>query len=314
MSGAAATAPPRWALALAVWLMCAIWGSTWLVVREGLSDVPPLGGAALRFFIAWLALVPLAPALARREGGARPTRALVWSMAALNFAGTYAVVYWGEVRLPSALAAVLWSVYPLFLAVIGHVYVPGERLGARQVVGLALGSVGVVALFVTDLAALGDGEAVRGSGGAGLGLGAVAAIFLLGPLVSAAGTAHVKRHGGGVSSALLNRDGMLLGALLLGLGALVFERDEEWRFTAHGVACLLYLALFGTVVAFSLYFWALRHARATQLGLMSFVTPAIAVVLGAAVGGEAVTAWTWGGLGGILLGVAIARAGPRRKA
>jgi drug/metabolite transporter (DMT)-like permease len=197
----------------------------------------------------------------------------------LNFALTYGLVYWGEVYLPSALAAVLWAVYPLLMGLISHVYLPGERLHARQVVGVIAGVAGVACLFATDLTALAGAYsdeadlAARGAAPpAALGVRGVAALFLLGPLAAALGTAYVKRHGVGRSSALLNRDGMLLGGALLLGASLLLERDLEWHFSLRGVACLGYLALFGTVLAFTLYFWALRHARATQLALISFVT------------------------------------------
>lgn len=316
----AETPPSRLALGLAVAVMCVVWGSTWFVVREGLADLPPLGSAGARFLVAWLAMLLIAPRVARREGGLPPTMPLVVSMGVLNFALTYGLVYWGEVYLPSALAAVLWAIYPLLMAVIGHVYVPGERMRARQLVGVGAGLAGVVCLFATDLAALDgtlSGAAFGAAGGveppAALGVLGVAALFLLAPFVSALGTAHVKRHGVGRSSALLNRDGMLLGAvLLLGASALL-ERDATWRFTWRGAACLAYLSLFGTVLAFTLYFWALRHARATQLALMSFVTPAIAVTIGVLVGDEPVTAWTGVGLGAILCGVSFSMGLGRRR-
>jgi len=290
------------ALGVAVAVMCAIWGSTWLVVREGLAYVPPFGGAALRFYLAWLVLLVVAPRIAAREGGAPPTAALVWSMGVLNFALTYGLVYWAEQYLPSALAAVLWSVYSLFMAAVGHRFVPGEEVRPAAWFGVLLGFAGVACLFATDLA---DVDLAAYSGApAGLGVAGVAALFLVAPLGAAFGTAHVKRSGAGTSSALLNRDGMFVGATLLAVVSLLFERDAVWRFELRGVLCLLYLAIAGTVVTFTLYFWALRYARANQLALMSYVTPAIAVLLGVGVAGEPVTRWTGLGLVTILLGVA----------
>ncbi|MEZ6017376.1 MAG: EamA family transporter [Planctomycetota bacterium] len=312
--------PSRGALGAAVGVMCVVWGSTWYVVREGLVGLPPLGAAGLRFLIAWGAMWALAPRIARREGGAPPSWSLIASMGVLNFGLTYGLVYWAEVYLPSALAAVLWAIYPLIMAVASHVYVPGERMQAAQFGGLVLGLGGVACLFATDLAALelASSAAVGGRfGGApaapALGMMGVAAVFLLAPLVSAIGTAHVKVHGAGTSSALLNRDGMLLGAVLLLGASLLFERGATWTFTGRGLMCLGYLSLVGTVLTFTLYFWALRHARATQLALISYVTPAIAVMIGVTVGDEPVTYWTGVGLLGILAGVAVSMGIARRR-
>lgn len=297
----ARAAPSRLALGAAVAVMCLVWGSTWYVVREGLRDLPPFLGAGLRFLVAWAALACIAPAIARREGGGPPTRSLVASMAVLNFGVTYGLVYWGEVVLPSALAAVLWAIYPLVMAVVGHVLVPGERLATLQLAGLVVGLAGVACLFATDLAAL---DLSAGGDGA-FGVRGVAAVFLLAPLASAFGTAHVKRHGEGTSSALLNRDGMFFGALLLLGASALWERGAPVAWTARGVVCLLYLSLLGTVLAFTLYFWTLRHARASQLALISYVTPVIAIGVGVGLGGEPVTPWTGVGLVLILFGVAV---------
>lgn len=236
----AAPAPSRTTQVLCVALLCLIWGSTWLVIREGLEDLPPFTSAALRFGLAALVMAALAPSLARREGGGRPPLALVLAMGGLNFAASYGIVYWAETRLPSGVVSVLWAVFPMTLGLVGHRMLPGERLAGRQWGGIALGLVGVVLLFRTDLAAMGPGAV-----GAG-------AVLLLSPVAAALGTALIKRDGAGVSSVLLNRDGMALGSVLLAGLALGWERDEPLRWTATAVGSVLYLSLLGTVVTFGL--------------------------------------------------------------
>ena len=119
------------------------------------------------------------------------------------------------------------------------------------------------------------------------------------------------RHGAGVSSLYLNRSGMTLGAaLLLGCG-LLFERGAPVHWTAQAVASVIYLALFGTVLTFGLYFWAMRYAPAHQLSLIAYVTPAIALGLGASVGDEPLAPSTLVGGALILTGVAAVLLAPR---
>src|SRR6185503_2390456 len=113
-------------------LLCLIWGSTWVVIKNGLEDLPPLGSAAARFTLAAGAMSLLCALFAAREGGARPTLALTLVLGSLNFAASYGIVYWTEARLPSALVSVLWAVYPLLQAVVGHLFLPGERLAPAQ--------------------------------------------------------------------------------------------------------------------------------------------------------------------------------------
>ena len=274
-------------------LICLIWGTTWLVVRIGLDHLPPFSAAAMRFAVAWLVMVGLAPWLARREGGAPPSWRLVAVLGGLNFAGSYGIVYWTETRLPSGLVAVLWSIFPLMQSALAHGRMPGEDLVGRQWVGLALGMAGVALLFVTDLRSFGP-EAVP------TGL-----ILLLSPFISAVGTLYAKRHGAGTSSVLLNRNAMGLGALLLGLLAVVSERPTEIAWSPAAVGSIFYLAVMGTVVTFSVYFWLLRYATAWVLGLVAYVAPLIALWVGASLGGEAVGAFTIAGTATILIGVAL---------
>lgn len=291
--------PPRTA-ALAIALLCLLWGSTWLVIKFGLRDVPPFTAAAVRFAVAGLVMAGLTPALRSREAGSAPALWLWLVLGSLNFALSYGIVYRTEEHLPSGLTAVLWGVYPMMMAVIGHVWLPGERLRARQAAGFLLGFLGLVLLYALDVSALGPGA-----------LG-VALVLLASPLVSAVGTALIKRHGAGTSSLLLNRNAMLLGALLLALAAYGFESERVASWTPTAIASVLYLAVCGTVVTFGLYFWLLRTTDASRMGLIAYVTPAVALFLGTTLGGEPITASMVAGAGLVLCGVLLVVRGKRR--
>ena len=277
-------------------LLCLIWGSTWVVIKSGLDDLPALGSAAARFTLAAACMSILCAFLARREGGARPTLGLTLALGSLNFAASYGIVYWTEARLPSALVSVLWAVYPMLQALLGHLVLPGERLARAQALGFGLGFLGVASLFATDLRGLGP-EAIPAG-----------AVLLVSPLVSAFGTTIVKRHGAGTSSMLLNRNGMWVGAVLLWLAALA-GHDVSFRWTGSAVFSLVYLALFGTVTAFGLYFWLLRHTPANRMSVIAYVTPGVAILLGLVLRHEPVGVWTVAGLALILLGVTLVHRG-----
>ncbi|MCA9709660.1 MAG: EamA family transporter, partial [Myxococcales bacterium] len=192
--------PGRSTLVLSVGVLCVIWGSTWLVIKAGLADLPVLSGAAARFTLAAGLLAILAPALHRREGGRAPTPRLWLGMGLLNFAIPYGLVYTAETVIPSGLAAVLWAVFPMMTAAVAHVWLPGERLRRHQWLGTAVGLAGVAVLFSTDLRAIGP-EAL-----------AFGALLLLSPLSAAFGQVLIKRDGAHTSASLLNRNGMLVGA------------------------------------------------------------------------------------------------------
>jgi drug/metabolite transporter (DMT)-like permease len=264
-----------------------------LAIKWGLSDLPPFTSAALRFMLAGGVMAALAPWLAPREGGGRPPRSAVIAQAVCQFALNYALVYYAETILPSGLVSVLWSVFPLLVALAGHFITKAERLQAWQWVGGALAFSGVVVLFITDVSNISRDAIASGL------------LVLLAPAAVTGSTLLIKQRAAGASSVLLNRDSMLIGTAILFVFALLFERDEPRRFSAAALGSVAYLALVGTVFTFGVYMWLLRHLPAYLLSLTSFVVPALALLFGALVGDEALTLSTLFGAVLVLLGVGL---------
>jgi drug/metabolite transporter (DMT)-like permease len=283
---------PRVVLAL-MGLISLVWGSTWLVIRTGLEDLPPLFAAAVRFVVAAAVMALLVPLLRAREGGDRPPFSVVLSQAVFQFAGNFALVYWCETVIPSGLVSVLWATYPLMMALTGHFLTRSERLQGRQWFGLVLAFAGVAALFATDIASAGPRAVVMGL------------LLLLGPLGVTYSTVLIKRKAAGSSSLILNRDSMALGAVLLLILSALFERESTVRPTRGAVFSVLYLAVFGSVITFGAYLWLLRTVPAYRLSLVSYITPVIALLLGTVLADEPFGATTAFGallaLGGVAL-------------
>jgi len=292
-------APSTQLVVAIVALLCVVWGSTWIVISAGLRDLPPLTTAGARFLLSALIMSLIAPTLAKREGGDKPAFSAWFWVGLLNFAASYAIVYWSETHLPSGLTSVLWSVYPILMAVSGSLFLSGEKIRTRQGVGFALGFAGVALLFLTDLRSI-SSDAVP----AGL-------ILLISPLVSCVGTTILKKRGAKASSILVNRNAMWLGAVILCAMALLFERDEPQAWSPRAIGSIVYLALIGTVLTFTLYFWLLRHVAAYRLSMIAYITPAIALTLGTWIGREQLTQWTVIGSLTILCGVALVVLRPR---
>lgn len=281
----------RTATILLVGLVCLVWGSTWFGIRVCLRDQPPLSSAALRFLVAGAAMALLTPALRRFEKGPPPPRWLWLTAGATNFALSYGVIYTAEQFVPSGIAAVLWSIFPLLMAGSAVLFL-GERLHWRQTAGFLLSFSGIVTVSSGDL------------GGTGANLGP-ALLMLASPVISAAGTTLVKKYGSGTSSVLLNRNGMLLGALLLAGAALLREDPRTIVWTTDGVLALLYLALFGTTLTFGVYFWLLRTAPASMMAMISYVTPILAMLLGALTGDGTLGPLDWIGTALVTGGIAL---------
>jgi drug/metabolite transporter (DMT)-like permease len=274
-------------------LVCLVWGSTWVVIKFGLADLPPLTAAGIRIVIAGALMGALAPWLVRREGGGRAPWLVVTAQGLSQFAFNYGVVYYAESLLPSGLVSVLWSTFPLMIALAGFRFKGAERLNAGQWLGCIVALLGVAVLFITDIASVGP-EAIG-----------VAALLLLAPASVAVSTLLIKQRAQAASSVLLNRDSMLLGGFVLLALALALERDAPRHFGWVAVGSIAYLTLFGTVFTFGVYLWLLRHLPAYLLSLTSYVVPVLALLFGAVLGGETLTFTTLGGTALVLGGVAL---------
>jgi len=263
--------PGRGRLLAGFGLLTVIWGTTWAAIRVGLEGVPPFTGVALRFALAGALLVALAPFLGIRLGRAPRERVLWLANGVLSFCLSYSAVYWSEQYIPSGLAAVLFATYPLFVAALAHFLLPGERLRRGAALGMVLGFTGVAVIFSDDLTLLG-GEAVRRA----------AFVMLVAPLASAAASVVVKRWGSGVHPLSLAAVPMLFAGVVMGAAALLAERHLPLVLDARSVGALLYLAVLGSAVTFTIYYWLLANMKATRLALMSYLIPIVAVAIGAA--------------------------------
>lgn len=286
-------------LVAAVAVMCAIWGSTWIVIKAGAVVLPPFTGAAWRMVVAWVVMVVVCVPLARREGRPRPPWRLVVATGLLQFTISYAIVYQCAVVLPSGLTAVLWAIYPMLLGVVSLLFAPSQRLAGRQWLGLTLGFGGIVGLFATDLEAAGPQHLTA------------AAVLLLSPLVVAFSNVYLKQRGSGYSVTLLNRDALAIGSFGLLALATATEQPFGIEFSRRAVLTIAYLGVVGTSLAFTIYFWALRHMSVHVVGLTAYITPLIALLLGVWLRGEPLTATVVTCTAAILVGVFLARSAPR---
>jgi drug/metabolite transporter (DMT)-like permease len=280
---------------VAVWLVLSlIWGSTWLFIKLGLRDLPPLTFAGLRFVVAVLVL----GALAAWRGSALPRGGREWRLIGvtglLAFALNYGLLFWGEQYTSSGLAAVLQAIIPAFGLLVAHYYLPGERITAAKAAGVALGIAGVALIFSDQMTVEGP---MALAGGAGIVVGAFCVAY---------SNVLVKARGGGIDPAVLAAGQMACGLVpLLVCGALWEGNPLRFNWTARAVLALLYLALVGSSVAFLLYYWRVRHMDVTKTMLISLVTPVIAVALGMLTLGERLTWRVAAGSACIIAGIGL---------
>src|ERR1043166_3667937 len=146
-----------------VWvILCGIWGSTWLFIKLGLKDLPPLTFAGIRFVFASSILVAIILARGVRWPRKRNEWLVIVVVGWLQFSLNYGLVFWGEQRIPSGLAAVLQSTFPAFGLVIAHFYLPEEPITPKKVAGVLLGFIGIAVIFSHQLSIAGQ-SALLGS-------------------------------------------------------------------------------------------------------------------------------------------------------
>jgi len=277
------TSAPRGA---PVWIGLAVlylvWGSTYLGIAIAVETIPPFLMAAVRFFLAGLILLTWSIA---REGRAfvPPTRR-EWRdsaiVGALLIGGGMGMVAFGEQTVPSGIAALLIATMPVWVAILGRVFL-GERLPRMAVVGIVVGFVGVAILV---------GPSAFGGAGAldPLGLAAI----LVSPIAWSSGSLYAS-HRAVLPPRPLVATGvqMVLGGLVLAvMGAVTgeFAALDIGAISRESVVALLYLLVMGSLVAFTVYGWMLRVAPLPLVATYAYVNPVVAVILGAIVLDEAI--------------------------
>lgn len=278
-----------------VWLILSlIWGSTWLFIKLGLQDLPPFTFAGVRFVIA--AAILLCVIAVRRMPLPRERRD--WWLIALTgvmaFSVNYGLLFWGEHRTSSGLAAILQTIIPAFGLIIAHYYLPDERITLWKVCGIVLGIAGVALIF-SDQASMKGTSALAGS-----------AAIVVGAFCVAYSNVLVKARARHIEPAVLAAGQMICGLVPLLLVGVTFEGNPfAFRWTPLAILSLLYLALVGSAIAFLLFYWLVRNMDVTKTMLIPLVTPPIAVFLGWLVLNERLTWRTAAGALAIMSGIAL---------
>lgn len=278
-----------------VWLiLCAIWGSTWLFIKVGLKDLPPISFAGIRFVIAFSILLAI---IVLRKLALPKTRRdwlLLAGTGILAFSINYSCVFWGEQHISAGLASLLQAMIPVFGLVLAHFHLPTERMTGLKIGGVVLGLFGVAVVFSNQLGAEGP-FAFWGS-----------AAVVVGAFSAAYCNVLVKSHGRSLDPAILAGGQMFFGLLpLLAAGFLFEGNPANFRWTGRAIGSVLYLAVVGTVLAFLLYYWLVKHMDVTTTMLIALVTPFVAVSLDRAILGELLSGRVLAGGACILAGTGL---------
>lgn len=278
-----------------VWLLlCLIWGSTWLFIKLGLSDLPPFTFAGIRFVIALTILFALIGVRRLPLPRTRSDWTLLAVTGLFSFSLNYGLVFWGEQYISSGLAALLQATIPVFGLVIAHFYLPGEQMTPVKIFGVLMGVAGVGVIFSNQLSVAGP-KALAGCAG-----------LVVGSACAAYANVLVKARGANLNPAILAGGQMFFGLIPLMLAGILLEGNPlQFHWTRMAIVSLFYLAIVGSVIAFLLYYWLVQHMDVTKTMLIALVTPVIAVALGVLVLNEELNWRTFAGGAMIISGIGL---------
>jgi drug/metabolite transporter (DMT)-like permease len=267
-----------------------IWGSTFLAIRVAVATVPPLFAAGVRFFLAGAALY----LWARSRGGAKPSR-LEWRnlciQGAFLFLIAYSGLFWAEKTMPSGIASVLVATIPVWTGLLQVCVLRKEPFRWALVAGIVLGLTGVVVLAF--------------DASAGLSLAPCLAV-LMAQISWSIGTVLSKVLVLPKSMPTSSGAQMLVGGVMLLIcSALLGEWRPLPRVSPPAAWAILYLAVAGSMVAFTAYVWLLNRMRATVVTSYAYVNPVVALIVGHWFGNEALGVRTAVGAGLVLLSVLV---------
>lgn len=285
------------------WLaVCLIWGTTYLGIRVALETIPPGLVGGIRYVIAGALLA----AVLRGRGERLPGREHWSGLALLGFLmiclGNGGVI-WAEQWVPSGIAAVIVASGPFWMAAIEALVPDGERFTRRTLIGLTIGFTGIMALVWPDLTAGGQ-------------LGRQFAFGLVALQVAcigwALGSSYSKRHARGENALGAAALQMFFGGVMMLAFATMRGEWQQLTFTTRSLAAEVYLIVFGSLVGYTAYVYALKHLPVSTVSMYAYVNPVIAVALGALLLGEPFGWRVVVSAAMVLVGIAVVRglAGP----
>jgi drug/metabolite transporter (DMT)-like permease len=252
-------------------------GSTFLAMRIGVANLPPLIFASGRTLLAGVLLLLLA--MHRGEGLPKTRRELAY----LAFFGLTMITYpngaasYALKHLHSNEVALLNTSLAFWIVLLGTLGPLGQRLRKRSVVGLALGLCGVAMIVWPH-----DADLTTRIGWQ--------ILVLSGCFVWSVSTVLYRNTLLDVGPIAFNAAIMLVGGAGLFVGGAIHGELPQWHWELRGMLALVYLALIGSALAYTAYAWLLKNARTDRVATFAYVNPAIATLLGWVVLGEALTA------------------------
>jgi len=278
-------------------MLCFIWGSTWLTIRLGLESLTPIFSAGIRFAMASIFIIILMRIRGVRLQLDKLSIKLYLIMGFLSFVIPFGLVYWAEQFVPSGMAAVLFAVFPFFVAIFSYFSISSDSIDKFKIIGIILGFLGIVIIFSDSFG--GDITDYL--------LGMIA--IVLSGIMQAAIAVTIKKYGHHLNPLSMNFVPMLIAGIAMIIIGFSIENTSANVYGIDAILSILYLAFFGSVVTFTSYYWLIKRINLVILSLIAFITPIVALFLGFILYDEQLSTRHFIGSMFVLLGVLAANMG-----
>ena len=260
---------------LAFAIIYLVWGSTYLAISIGVREVPPFLLAAIRFFTAGLVLFLWSLARGEQSPTARQWKSISL-IAILIFVIDYGLLFWAEQRVPSGMAAVVTAIIPALMTISEILILKTQKLTIRLAASLFIGLLGVAILMSRTLN--------FGFAKIGAPIDAPGAIALIIASIGwAIASSLLRKLPLPASKVVSSASQMLAGGFFLFITAAAlgeFHNFHPQNVSRQAWLSLLYLIIFGSIIAFTAYVWLIHHESPTKVSTYAYVNPVVAVLLG----------------------------------
>jgi len=249
-------------------LMCLIWGTTWMAIKIGLNDLNPFFSLGMRYLSAGIFMLFYIMIAYRKIELDRKDFKLIVYITMFNFILPYSLVYWGAQFIFSDLTSVIFASLPINVSILSFIFLKEEKFSFNDILGILIGFTGIIIIFSESLFQNTEFHFY----------GMLAVYFAA--FSQAVITIILKKYKRGYHPLKINLFPILVTGIIITAHSLLLEDFSKNSFTLPAIVSVGYLSIFGTVIAFAIYFWLVHQIKLSILSAMAFVLPIIAIVAG----------------------------------
>jgi len=259
---------PKFSAYLAWIVICIVWGTTYLAIRIGVAELPPMLFAGFR----WLVAGGILLILLNLRGYSLPKVADLKQLAIvgillIGIANGLVVI--AEQWLPSGLTALILSTLPFWMVGLESLFTKDSRINLFIVAGLVFGMAGVILIFARELNVIVDFNTLLGG------------ICLIGAVVSwSLGSIYWKHKPANIEPFMGASVQMLIAGSLQTLLGFIIGEQNNFHLSQDGFLALAYLIIFGSILGFASYIYSIKHLPLSLVSTYAYINPVIALILG----------------------------------